>query len=589
MSEIKEGDRIEITFGRREGVQGTVLEKSKKRKGRYRIQLDGNGLRTGPVLEYPATKFTVVHRRHSRAPSTHDGAVFSKSDFDLMADTPSPGVPKSRYGNRAPSGFSEDNQLDTSSDEDHNDDDNKDFELLEQIIVARDSKGSLGIDVDRNLRIRRLNTQNALNSGLKVGQIIRKAHGVSVSSPKELVEVVSNSMSHVAVLLVTSIEEKKSPREPIKGYVPSPPSLSQTISPRTPSISRDENWKKKKGRKMSIRPRPPPRPPAKAPSTPDILSESHRAVSAETFEPVSNEPSAMMGGVSREPSTPLPFTRDSKIALLEARAKDLRKKYKIAKKNYYDDKSPENHDKAVSAKTAMLEAQKSLQDAMEVKNASEKKKTKKRREVSSPSSTSSSPIRVPERKDSRSNVKQNVRQERKQSDASLASQKSEERTIIKEGTLLKKTNKSLFRGWKEVRVKVDPEGVTYERVQSGLFGSSGRIHRVPYSDIKAVGSPEGADRDPKLGKMIEVIFYNENKKPWIFQAATLDDAMTWSAKIYYARRQSKNRRATQAQSDIAKSLANTMAVYVNMILSLSHSHSLSPQSTTQKQTTDTKH
>ena len=93
----------------------------------------------------------------------------------------------------------------------------------------------------------------------------------------------------------------------------------------------------------------------------------------------------------------------------------------------------------MSAKTAMLEAQKSLQDAMEVKNASEeKKKTKKRKEVSSPSSTSSSPIRVPERKDSRPNVKQNVRQERKQSDASLASQKSEERTIIKEGTLLKK-------------------------------------------------------------------------------------------------------------------------------------------------------
>ena len=568
-AEIKEGDRIEITFGRRQGVQGTVLEKSRKRKGRYRIQLDGNGLKIGPVLEYSATKFTVVHRRHSRAPSTHDGAVFSKSDFDLMADTPSPGVPKSRYGNRAPSGFSEDNQFDTSSDEDHNQDD-KDFELMEQVIVARDSKGSLGIDVDRNLKIRRLNTQNALNSGLKVGQIIRKAHGISVSSPKELVEVVSNSMSHVAVLLVTSIEEKKAPREPIKGYVPHSPSLSKSISPRTPSVSRDENRKKKKDRKMSIRPRPPPRPPTRPSqrhSTPDILSESNRAVSTESFEPISNEPSAMMGGVSSEPSTPLPFTRDSKIALLEARAKDLRKKYKIAKKNYYDDKSSENHDKAVSAKTAMLEAQKCLQDAMEViKNASEKKK--KKREVSSPSSISS-PIRVPERKDSRSNVKQNVREERKQSDVPLPSQKGEQkeksfvRTIIKEGTLLKKTNKSLFRGWKEVRVKVDSEGITYERVQSGMFGSSGRIHRVPYSDIKVVGSPEGADRDPKLGKMIEIVFYNENKKPWIFQAATLDDAMTWSAKIYYARRQSKNRRATQAQSDVAKSLANTMAVYVN--------------------------
>eukprot|EP00938_MAST-03A_sp_MAST-3A-sp1_P001657 g1657.t1 len=566
-AEIKEGDRIEITFGRRQGVQGTVLEKSRKRKGRYRIQLDGNGLKIGPVLEYSATKFTVVHRRQSRAPSTYDGAVFSKSDFDLMADTPSPG-PKLRYGRRAPGGFSEDNQFDTSSDEDHNQDD-KDFELMEQVIVARDSKGSLGIDVDRNLKIRRLNTQNALNSGLKVGQIIRKAHGISVSSPKELVKVVSNSMSHVAVLLVTSIEEKKSPREPIREYVPSPPTLSQSISPKTPSISRD-GMRKKKERKMSIRPRPPPRPPTRPSqrhSTPDILSESNRAVSTESFEPISNEPSAMMGGVSSEPSTPLPFTRDSKIALLEARAKDLKRKYKIAKKNYYDDKSSENHDKAVSAKTAMLEAQKCLQDAMEViKNASEKKK--KKREVSSPSSISS-PIRVPERKDSRSNVKQNVREERKQSDVPLPSQKGEQkekssvRTIIKEGTLLKKTNKSLFRGWKEVRVKVDSEGITYERVQSGMFGSSGRIHRVPYSDIKVVGSPEGADRDPKLGKMIEIVFYNENKKPWIFQAATLDDAMTWSAKIYYARRQSKNRRATQAQSDVAKSLANTMAVYVN--------------------------
>jgi len=114
-----------------------------------------------------------------------------------------------------------------------------------------------------------------------------------------------------------------------------------------------------------------------------------------------------------------------------------------------------------------------------------------------------------------------------------------------------------------VHVKVDTEGISYERRSGGLFGSSGRIHRVAYSDIQAVGSPEGAERDPKLGKQIEVVFYHKNKAPWLFEAKTLDDAMTFSAKIYYARRQSKQRRTTQA-TDVAKSLADTMAVYQDL-------------------------
>ena len=239
------------------------------------------------------------------------------------------------------SGFSEDNQLDTSSDEDHNNDDNKDFELLEQIIVARDSKGSLGIDIDRNLKIRRLNTQNAF-------EFRAEGRDRSYGKPTEFPCLrLKNSWRscptacHMSVLLVTSIEEKKAPREPIKGYVPHSPSLSKSISPRN-RLLLETRTGRRKGQKNEYPSKTTTETTAKAPSTPDRLSELHREVSAETFEPVSNELSVMMGGARG--GTLHTLTVHERIRKLHflRHAKDLRKKYKIAKKNYYDDKSPEN-------------------------------------------------------------------------------------------------------------------------------------------------------------------------------------------------------------------------------------------------------
>jgi len=379
MSELKTGDRVEITFGRREGVQGTVLEKVSNKRGRYRIELDGDGLGSAQVVIYPISKLKVLHRRQSRAPSVHDGALFSSSDFDLMSES-SKNFSSSGRNGRAPSGFSEELQVeelevksDTSSTEDET------FELLEQIVIARDSNGSLGIDVDRNLKIRRIKNRNAEAAGLKVGYIVRKAHGIAVRTPRELVEVVSKSMSHVAVLMVKAFEDKKAPRKPI-GLKPSPPfesrKPSEVISPRTP-MQVNDNTKNKtttgRVRKMSIRPRPPPRPPAKQ-SQKDVLSS--KPVLSGELNGISSEPSAMLGGVTAEPTTPLPFTKDSKIALLQARASDLKKKYKQAKKQYYELKTPQAKENAVNTKTAWLKAQESLDDAMKVMKAQENAKSK---------------------------------------------------------------------------------------------------------------------------------------------------------------------------------------------------------------------
>eukprot|EP00940_MAST-03C_sp_MAST-3C-sp2_P001966 g1966.t1 len=608
MADVGIGSAVRINEGKRKDQIGTIVSQA-EREYRWKIRFDDCA-----VVEYPKTKFDVVRDRDKVSASRR---LSAKGD-QMFVEASSPVSVSHRRKNH----LREDSPTVRDGKEQNMSSEDSDDSLLDQVIVAKDPKGGLGIDVNRNLKVIKVKTDTATNAGLEKGQIIVKAHGIRVRTVKDLVDVLKKGRSPVVILMV-----RAAPRTSVKnsntkissnanarlGGLQSSSSSNSMASPgettaKMPQRGRrsalTETYKDAKRKYYLNADREDLKQAAvdakiAMQSAIDELEEfrkreraksigGSRPSNASLTSPRRNYASRdrAMSMASSASSSSMVEISPNMIQAVETWVQEMTSTYKSAKKAYYKDTTnAELKRKAMEAKLNMHDAQKEL-ESLKAQFTSDQ--TRRSSTVAMPScappevpkrpphrhlmqsssrdflsalsnmNSESDVVTVPALPVSRSMPLTKIDEDIDMAVEEQKSSKFEKRTVLV-GELKKKGNSILSSSWKTVDVKLDTYGITYSRLGSGLL--MGQTDGRAHRTVFSEIKSVGQLEGAATNPNLGKrfeILFHDRRKPWVFETDSVEACMEWTSKIYYARAKAKEQ---ERPKDLIDDLVKSHAVF----------------------------